>query len=575
MNSPASNSERRIGDKIANELRETASIVRPRWRRILVHSTLLLAIVAMGALFAGCTPWSDYVHNGFKVGPNYGRPAAPVARDWIDAGDARIRRDPQEVVTWWTLLNDPALNELICVAYRQNLTLREAGFRVLEARAQLGIDTGNLFPQTQTLNANYRHSQASERLGPGSGIFPGTTRISNNVNASFNLVWELDFWGRFRRAIEADEATLDASVELYDAALLTLLGDVATDYVQMRTTEQRIRYAIDNARIQRETLGIVEQRFRIGAAKTTRLEYSQAQTTLAATEAAIPELEISLRQSVNQLCILLGIPPEELRARLGPAPIPTAPNEIVLGIPADLIRRRPDVRAAERQLAAQSALIGVAESAFYPAISINGTYGYAAAHLSHLFEPSAATGTVGPSFQWEILNYGRILNGVRLQDAKFQELLATYQNAVLTANQDVENGIVTYLRAQERTMLQREAVDAARVAVDIARQQLDAGTVDFTTLTQVEQTLVINEDTLAQAEGEIVTGLIQVYRALGGGWQIRLTGCNLQLAPPGPRPPIWQPPKTPEAVEKPPATNDNNPIVPLPETPPVLNGPTK
>ncbi len=538
----------------------------------MTHARKTAIIAAIVGLLAGCTPWSDYVHNGFKVGPNYGRPAAPVAREWIDAGDARIRRDPQEVVGWWTLLNDPALNELICVAYRQNLTLREAGFRVLEARAQLGIDTGNLFPQTQTLNGNYRHSQASERNGTG-GIFPGASRYTNNVNTNFNLVWELDFWGRFRRAVEADEATLNASVELYDAALLTLLGDVATSYVQMRTSEQRIRYAIDNARIQRETLGIVEQRFRIGAAKTTRLEYSEALATLNSTEAAIPELEIALRQSVNQLCILLGIPPEEIRARIGPAPIPTAPKEVVLGIPADLIRRRPDVRAAERQLAAQSALIGVAESAFYPAITINGTYGYSAAHLSHLFEPSAATGSVGPSFQWEVLNYGRILNGVRLQDARFQELLATYQNSVLTANQDVENGIVTFLRAQERTMLQQQAVDASRVAVDIARQQLDAGTVDFTTLTQVEQTLVINEDTLAQAEGEIVTGLIQVYRALGGGWQIRLSGCNLDLPPPGPRPPLWQPPTSPEAVEKP--APANNSIVPLPETPPMLIGPMK
>jgi NodT family efflux transporter outer membrane factor (OMF) lipoprotein len=489
----------------------------------------------------GCTPTLEYFRNGFKVGPNYGRPPAPVARDWIDANDANVRRSEAEQTRWWTLLHDPALDALICTAYRQNLTLREAGFRVLEARAQLGIDTGELFPQTQTLNGNFQRSLSSRRVGLGTGS--PVRRTFNQWNTNFNLAWELDFWGRFRRAIEADEATLDASVELYDAALLTLLGDVATAYVQIRTTEQRIKYAVDNVRNQQDTLEIVKARV---PGRATDLELGQARSTLYATEAAIPELEISLRQSITQLCILLGMPPEELRARLGPAPIPTAPQEIVLGIPADLIRRRPDVRAAERQLAAQSALIGVAESAFYPAISINGSYGYSASTLSHLFEPTATTGIISPSFQWNVLNYGRILNGVRLQDAKFQELLAAYQNSVLVANQDVENGLITFLRGQQRVRLQLEAVAAARKAVEVALIQYTTGRVDFTTVTQVEIALVQQEDVLAQAEGEIVLGLIQVYRALGGGWQIRLTGCDTVLGPPsGPAPPPWQPPVEP------------------------------
>jgi NodT family efflux transporter outer membrane factor (OMF) lipoprotein len=308
----------------------------------------------------------------------------------------------------------------------------------------------------------------------------------------------------------------------------------------MRTTEQRIKYFEDNVRVQRETLTIVDARFK--ASTISELDLDQARSTLAATEAAIPELEISLRQTINQLCVLLGMPPEELRARLGPGGIPTAPPDVVVGIPADLLRRRPDVRAAERQLAAQCALIGVAQTQFYPAISITGSYGYAAQNLGHLFEPAALTGSVGPTFQWNLLNYGRILNNVRLQDSKFQELLATYQQSVLTANQDVENGLVTFLRGQVRTRLQQESVDNAKKAVQIALVQYKAGTVDFTTVTQVEQTLVQQEDTLAQAQGEIVSGLIQVYRALGGGWQIRLSGCNEALAAPGVAPVPWQPP---------------------------------
>jgi outer membrane protein TolC len=280
---------------------------------------LSVAIILLVGLVGGCTPWGEYVRNGFKVGPNYGRPAAPVARDWIDANDVHVRHDEQEQTRWWSVLHDPALDALICTAYRQNLTLRAAGFRILEARAQLGIDTGNLFPQTQDAAGAYRHSEGSLENGPGGGGGGGGSRFSNNVNFGFNMAWELDFWGRFRRAIESDSASLDASVELYDAAMLTLLGDIATNYVQMRTTEQRIKYAVENVRIQSDTFEIVGSKFKIGAPKTTELEYSQARSTLFSTEAAIPELEISLRQTTNQLCILLGFRRRNCEPALGRA----------------------------------------------------------------------------------------------------------------------------------------------------------------------------------------------------------------------------------------------------------------
>ena len=241
---------------------------------------------------------------------------------------------------------------------------------------------------------------------------------------------------------------------------------------------------------------------------------------------------ISLRQTNNQLCILLGIPPEELGPKLGSAPIPTAPTEVAAGIPADLLRRRPDVRRAERQAAAQSALIGVAEADFYPHIAITGTIGYSAQHLKDLFRSASLAGAVGPSFQWNILNYGRILNNVRLQDARLQELLIVYQNTVLTAAQDVENGLVIFLRAQQRAQFQAASVADAEEAVKIAlKNQWPAGLIDFTRVTQLEQNLVQVQDTLAQARGEIGLGLIQVYRALGGGWQIRLTGCEPSALP--------------------------------------------
>jgi NodT family efflux transporter outer membrane factor (OMF) lipoprotein len=480
-------------------------------------------VIAIVLPLCGCTTPRDYVANGFKVGPNYQRPSAPVAKEWIDAADKRVRKDTDDLSKWWTVFNDPALDGLICFAYNQNLTLRQAGYRVLEARAQLGIARGNFFPQLQDAHGDWSRNVTSRELS--NRTFG--ERYFSQFDLNFNVAWELDFWGRFRRAIEAAVNTLDASVENYDDVLVTLLGDVATNYVQMRTFEQRIEYAKQNVEIQRTTLKIAEAKVKVGA--RPGLDVDQARSLLAQTQAQIPELEISLRQTINQLCILLGIPPEDLRAKLGPPPkafIPTAPTEAVVGIPADLLRRRPDVRRAERQAAAQSAQIGVAESDFYPHISIIGTIGYSASNFKNLFTSNAGAATVGPSFQWNILNYGRILNNVRLQDATFNELVAVYQNTVLRANQDVENGLVTFLRGQERTAYQKESVDWAEKATKVVMAQYEAGAVDFTRVTLIQQNLVQQQDTLAQAQGEIALGLITVYRALGGGWQIRINGCD-------------------------------------------------
>ena len=470
--------------------------------------------------------YAQYFHNGCKVGPDYCKPAAPVAEQWIDANDKRVNTGCDDLCAWWKVFSDPSLDALICTAYHQNLTLREAGFRILQARAQLGIATGEMFPQTQNLTASYsRIARSNQTAG---GLFG--PRFFNQWDYGFNLDWELDFWGRFRRAVASQADTLNASVEDYDGALVTLLGDVATNYTQMRTFQQRIAYAEQNVKIQRDTLDIVEARFK--ASTISELDVDQARSTLNATQAAVSELQIGLRQTTNQLCILMGMPPEDLQKRIGTAPIPTAPPEVVVGIPADLLRRRPDVRAAERRVAAQCEQIGIAETDWYPHVSIDGTLGGSAEKFSHLFEPGAFNAQHKPGFRWDLLNYFRILNNVRVQDARFQELIATYQNAVLTANQDVENGLVVFLRGQERTKFQQQSVNDAEAAVNVALLQYKAGSTDFTTVTQVEQVQVLQQDTLAQAEGEIVAGLIQVYRALGGGWQIRLTNCAELLPPP-------------------------------------------
>ena len=269
-------------------------------------------------------------------------------------------------------------------------------------------------------------------------------------------------------------------------------------------------YTRKNVELLRETLKLTEARFR--AETVSELDVQQARGTLAQTQAQIPELEITARQYENQLCILLGIPPENLRARLGSGPIPTSPADVAAGIPADLLRRRPDVRRAERQLAAQSAQIGLAESDLYPHISITGSLGYSTQFFSGLLMQRAFMGNVGPSFQWNILNYGRLLNNRRLQDAKFRELIATYQQTVLNADQEAENGLATFLRAQERAKFQAASVDAAVKSTKLVLAQYRAGTVDYTRVTQILQNQVDQQNLEAQVQGEIARGLIQVYK---------------------------------------------------------------
>jgi NodT family efflux transporter outer membrane factor (OMF) lipoprotein len=504
-----------------------------------------LLLLSLGLFACGCTPWGQYLDNGFKVGPNYAPPPAPVAPEWIDSADERVRSEDDDISAWWQVFNDPVLDNLICTAYQQNLTLREAGFRVLAARAQLGIAVGNLFPQTQYMAGDYSRNAASAQTANNLFQFglPDVTRYYDQWDYNFGLSWELDFWGRFRRAIEANAATLDASVANYDDVLVTLLGDVAANYVRLRSLQQQIAYTNENVELQRETLTIVDARYR---AKTIgALDLHQAKSTLAQTEAQVQELEINLRLVENQLCVLMGMPVHELKSTIGKGRIPTAPIEVAVGIPADLLRRRPDIRRAERLAAAQSAQIGIAESEFYPHIAIVGTIGYSAENLSQLYQPGSFTGRVAPGFQWNVLNYGRILNSVRVQDAEFARLITNYQNTVLKAGREVEDGLVRFLRAQERTKLQAQSVEEASQAAQLAIVQYKAGTVDFTRVTQVELNLVQQKDTLAQAKAEVAQGLVEIYRALGGGWELKCNGCELR--------PIEAAAEPAETIETPPA----------------------
>ena len=405
---------------------------------------------------------------------------------------------------------------------------------MLQARALYGVTVGNFLPQSQNATGGYTRSATSiatltgGSFGPlfgesGLGSLP-ISQYTDSYTANFGIAWELDFWGRFRRSIEAASAELDASVENYDDVLVTLLGNVATNYVQLRILQRQVELLQENARLQREPVKIAQTKVELG--RSTELDLSQAKSTLAQTLAQIPQKEIAIRRVNNRLCVLLGISPEQLQTRLAKRSIPETPKEVAVGIPADLLRRRPDVRRAERKAAAECARIGVAEAQLYPHISIVGTLGWQAPKFNQLFTPLAFQGNLGPSFQWDILNYGRIVNNVRFQKAKFQEVVTTYQNKVLTAAEEVENGLIMFLKAQEEVAFLEESVAEAMKAERIGVAEFTAGKVDFIRVSVLQLNLVQQQNLLTQARGDVALGLIQVYRALGGGWQIGTQGCQ-------------------------------------------------
>lgn len=528
----------------------TPSDLQPSPRfRLAFATALCLALAGI----AGCTSLRQWKRNGFKVGPNFRLPAAQTAPAWVDAGDPRVKSDPVQDCAWWTVFNDPLLNSLIETAHRQNIDLRVAGTRILEARAQRNISAGNLFPQSQTALSSYAHGQLSENLG----LLPGS-----NVNLfvdGFNASWEVDFWGRFRRSVEASDADLAAAYERYGDTLVLLLSEVATSYVQLRTFEQRLAYAQQNVAIQRGSLKIAEDRHNTGRA--SELDVRQARSNLAQTEAIIPTLITGRRRANNQLCVLLGMPVTDFAGEFPEAGIPQAPVEVAVGIPADLLRRRPDIRRASREVAAQSARVGVAEADLYPHLAVNGFIGYAADDLRELLDSRSFIGFVIPTLQWNVLNYGRIRNNVRVQDARLHGAALQYQQTVLKAGREVEDALVGFLQAQHQAQHLEESVHEAERFVELVILQFEAGVTDFNRVFNAQSTLVNLQDQLAVAQGNISLNLIQVYKALGGGWQCLMCG-------PGGAQPIVDQPASPvdppgEEVVKP----ESNAIEPRPSLP--------
>jgi NodT family efflux transporter outer membrane factor (OMF) lipoprotein len=571
--------------------------------RIAQISALLsyAALTALALSQTGCaTSLSEWVHNSFKVGPNYNPPTVATQERWIDEGHPRVRVGEANLAEWWDVFGDPLLSKLIHDAYAQNLTVRQAGIQITQAAIQRNVALAELLPQGQSMTAGYTRGEVSRNNGVspgggpafGTGLAPslvtsplstpttpiagatptttaGTTttgtspllnssiggggagggvplpgsRFFDNYGTTLNLSWELDLWGLFRRNLEAANANLDQSMHNYDALVVQLLANVATQYVQLRTLQKRVRLARQNVLLQEPLVAKLESQYKTGIA-TSKAAYFQLKSNLDNTRALIPPLEIALRQANNQLCILVGVPVRDLVPELGDGlvPDPTDPSTqtvriprpadetVVVGIPGEILQRRPDVQAMEQQLRIQSAQIGIAEAEMYPHIGINGNIGLAANQLKLLFNQQSWIGTIGPSMTWNILNYGRLLANVRVQNKQYQQYVLAYQQSILNANQDVENALVAYIQSLEQA---RRLQDSANSAVEVTKyyfNQLAQGYLPpaasslafYNLIFTAVNFRVTQQDLAAQAEGNIALNLILLYRALGGGWQIRL-----------------------------------------------------
>ena len=479
--------------------------------------TLLLTSVMI--LTSGCA----------MIGPDFVPPEAPVAGSWMGSEDPQLPAISAQHEEWWTVFNDPALNGLVEEASRENLGLQVAGLRILEARAQLGIATGTLYPQQQYAEASATAVGASSHAAntAAGDLNYGTLGIS------FNAAWELDFWGKFRRGVEAADAQFLATIADYEDVMVALRAEVARSYILIRIQEKRISLAEESANIQKRSLEIAENRFDGGL--VTELDVQQARSLLANTLATIPGFQADYRRFQNALSVLLGIPPQDLSTRLHPENglgIPQPPIEVAVGVPAELLRRRPDVRRAELQAAAQSALIGVSKADLLPHFTLIGSIGLQASDspltaaggssFSDLFSSDSYTYFAGgPSVTWDLFNYGRIRNQVRVQDARLQQLVTIYQNTVLNSAREVEDAMAGFVGDQIRARYLSDAVTASKRSVEMSSLQYGEGLADYQRVLDAQRGLTRDQDALAIVQGSVAINLVNMYKALGGGWQVR------------------------------------------------------
>ncbi|MEJ2588082.1 MAG: efflux transporter outer membrane subunit [Deltaproteobacteria bacterium] len=416
---------------------------------------LASAWIAMMFIVSGCA----------MVGPDFVKPTAPLLDDWKEIQASGLHAGAADYSTWWRVFNDPVLDNLVQKAYEQNLSLQVAGIRIYEARAQLGIAVGNLYPQQQATSGGFTNNKLST-----SGETPFIDGSFNALSLGFDAAWELDVWGKFRRSVQTGVANLQAAVAGYDNILVSLTAEVARTYIVIRTLERQLVIAKENVSLQKQSLRIAEVRFKEGA--VTELDVAQAKSLLADTQALIPQLESNLRKAQNALAILLGVLPGDLESMLkGPKLIPVPYQAVVVDIPNNLLRRRPDIRLAELRIATQTPQIGIAKADLYPHFYLFGTIGWRSSDatssfgqssLGDIFSYKSLFWSAGPGFNWDILNYGRIENRVRVEDSRLQQLVVIYKDTVLNAQREVEDALVAFARSREKEQFLKDSVTAAQ-----------------------------------------------------------------------------------------------------------------
>jgi multidrug efflux system outer membrane protein len=445
------------------------------------------------------------------VGPDYVPPKTSVSKDWhtqLKGGLTAEEIDPQTLAVWWTILNDPELSSLIDRAVLGNLDLKKVLARVREARARRGAAKADLFP-TLDATGSATWSRSSKDTGTG--------KTSDLYAAGFDAGWELDIFGGVRRSVEAAEADVQASQEDLRDVLVSLLAEVALNYIEVRTYQTRLTVAEANLEAQNATYQLTLWRYQAGL--SDELVVQQAHYNLENTRSQIPTLRTGLEEAINRIAVLLGVQPgkvhEELKKQV---PIPVTSLKVAVGVPADVLRRRPDICKAERQFAAQTARIGVATADLYPKFTLSGSIGLEALSLSNLSSSDTWTLSGGPKISWAIFKAGAIRQNIEVQSALQEQYLIAYEATVLSALEEVENALIAYAEEQQRRQSLNEATQAAQKAVELALQKYQAGLTDFTNVLDAQRSLLSFQDQLAQSDGTVISNLVRLYKALGGGW---------------------------------------------------------
>ncbi|MFL6551642.1 MAG: efflux transporter outer membrane subunit, partial [Povalibacter sp.] len=453
------------------------------------------------------------------VGPNYRPPEVPVADSWHSPAATSLKPDSPDSTplgSWWTVLNDPTLNQLVDQALAENKTVKQALARVTEARARRAITGASFWPSIGGSASGTKSDSNSTLTSENPGFSTGTREV---YDAGLDAGWEIDLFGGKRRAYESSTAQLAATEADLRDVLITLLGDVALSYVDVRTSQSRLTFAERNLESQREVVDITDWRAQAGLA--TVLDVEQAKSSYSQTLAAIPQLDSALEAAKNRLAVLTGQSPGALETLLTERkPIPVAPADVVSSIPAEVLRRRPDIRAAERRLAAQTAQVGVATAQLYPSLSLSGSIGVTASSAGDLLSNGLHSNRYGVSLNMPIFEAGALLQNVKAQNALVAEALATYEATVLAAYEEIENALTDWANEQKRHAALIDAAGSARLASDLALTQYNSGLVDFQTVLTADRQLISSEDALAVSDGEITSNLIRLYKAFGGGWSV-------------------------------------------------------